>query len=96
MNVSQKSRHSKISSVIILPMMGVVTLIGSIPFFLIDKPIVVFHQGYRVFSRGVAEVIDHESGMLYGVVLAAIGLFLIYLYVRIRQDRHEDRPHLGE
>lgn len=75
-------------------MMGIVTIIGSIPFFLIEKPIVVFHQGYK--SSSGAEVIDHDSGMFYGVVLVAIGLFLLYLYVRIRQDRPKDRPDSGE
>jgi hypothetical protein len=77
-------------------MMGVVSLISSIPFFFIKQPFVIFHAAYSGHGTrlpATTEVFDSETGIFYGIWFAAIGCFLIYLYIRIKRDSQGDCPH---
>jgi hypothetical protein len=80
---------SKADSTIVLLIMGLTSLIGSIPFFLIHQPLLVFHQSYRN-SRSGNEIIDHRTGIIYGLFLVAGGLFFLYLYIRLKRNLPED------
>ena len=78
-------------------MMGVVSLISSIPFFFISQPFVIFYPHYAGGRGGnlpaVTEVVDGGTGIFLGMWFAAIGAFLIYLYIRISRNAPADSPH---
>ena len=97
MKNSTEPRKRQVSTLIILPMMGVVSLISSIPFFFIKQPIAIFYPAYSVPARvrlpAVTEVVDGGTGIFFGIWFAAIGGFLIYLYIRIKSNSPDDCPH---
>jgi len=97
MKNSIEPRKRQISTLIILPMMGVASLISSIPFFFIKQPFAIYYPRYYngkgVSLPAITEVIDNGTGTFFGIWLAAIGIFLIYLYIRIKSNSPEDGPH---
>ncbi|HVE16432.1 MAG TPA: hypothetical protein VNB29_06835 [Chthoniobacterales bacterium] len=86
---------SKADSTIVLLIMGISSLIGSIPFFLIHRPFLVSHQSYKNSTWG-NEIIDHRTGIIYGLFLVVGGVFFLYLYIRLKRNLPEDAqrsPH---
>jgi hypothetical protein len=72
-----------------LLILGLMALVGSVPFFFIEKPIAVSHQ---VYSRGTSrtEIIDHQTGVIYGTALVGAGVFILFIYTRTLKKPHDD------
>lgn len=69
--------------------LGILFIIGSIPMFLLRKPIVVTHQAYK-YSQSSIEIITPEFGALYGILLVGIGGFFIWIFTRIQAASRSD------
>ena len=94
---STEVRKRQFSTLIILPVMGFLSLVSRIPFFFIKQPFAIFYPPYSAGGRArlpaVTEVVDGGTGIFFGIWFAAIGGFLIYLYIRIKSDSKNNCPH---
>jgi hypothetical protein len=68
---------------------GLIFFIGSVPFFVMTKPMAVSHQSYKAVPSS-NEVITPRDGRLYGIAFLVIGSAFIGAFIRVcRSARRE-------